>query len=136
MRRNGFPLAIRVARQIDGIRSMRCLSQIVDDLALPRDDLQRRFKNLVVIDADYFPGWRFLDLCFLAALLRFDLFLFFDAIFLAGQTNAYRFLGQVHHVADGRFDGEVPPQIFVNRFRLCGRFDNNERTGHVAFVTP
>jgi len=98
--------------------------------------LQRRLKNLVIINADQFPGRFLLSLCFLASLFGFTFFLLLAALFFAGQTNANRFLGQVHHVADGRFDGVVPPQIFVNRFRLCGRFDNNQRTSHVAFVTP
>ena len=136
MRRNGLPLAVRVARQIDGIRGDRRLAKIIDDFALARNDLQRRLKNLVIINADQFPGRFLLSLCFLASLFGFTFFLLLAALFFAGQTNANRFLGQVHHVADGRFDGVVPPQIFVNRFRLCGRFDNNQRTSHVAFVTP
>jgi len=34
MRRNGLPLAVRVARQIDGIRGDRRLAKIIDDFAL------------------------------------------------------------------------------------------------------
>jgi len=30
------------------------------------------------------------------------------------------FLGQVHHVADGRFDGVVPPQILLIVFAFAG----------------
>src|SRR5882672_176180 len=61
---------------------------------------------------------------------------FFALLFFSGQANAYCFLGQVHHVADGSFDGVIPPQVFVDRFRLCGRFHNNQRTCHLFFVTP
>ncbi len=114
----------------------RGLPQIIDDFAFTRDDLQRRLKNLIVVNADQFSGLFFLSLCFLASILGFALFLLFAAFFFAGQTNANRFLGQVHHVADGRFDGKIPPQIFVNRFRLCWRFDNDKRTSHFPFVTP
>jgi len=49
VRRNGFPLAIGVARQIHGIGRDRGLPQIVDDFAFTRDDLQCGLENLVVI---------------------------------------------------------------------------------------
>ncbi len=119
---NGFAFAIGVTRQIHRIGGVRGLAKIVDDFAFARDDLKRRLKNLLVVEFNQFPGWR---LCFLASLLGFALFPFFAVLFFPGQTNANRLLGQVHHVADGGFDGEVPPQIFVDRLRLRGRFDND-----------
>ena len=133
VRGDGFSLAVGVARQVNRLRGVRCLPQVVDDFALARDDLQRRLENLVVVDADQFPGRRF---CFLASFAGFLPPFLFAALFFAGQPNANRLLGQVHHVADGCLDGEIPPQVFVNRFRLCGRFHNNQRTSHIAFVTP
>ncbi len=134
MRRNCLAFAIRVARQIDGIRRERSLAKFIDNFAFARDDLKRGLKDFLVIQGYQLPGRLFL--CSLASFLSFALFLLSAALFFARQTNADRFLGQVHHVADGRFDGEISPQIFVNRFRLGRRFDNNERTSHVAFVTP
>ncbi len=136
MRRNGFPFAIGVARQIHGFGGVRRFPQIVDDFAFARNDLQRRLKDFVVVNADQFHSRLLLALCFLDCVLGFALSLFFAALFFAGQTNANGLLGQVHHVADGGLDGKIPSQIFVNCFRLCGRFDNNQRTSHVAFVTP
>ena len=136
MRRNRFPLAIRVARQIDSIGGQRRFAKIIDDFALARDDLQRRLKNLLVIEFNYFPGQILLSFCFLAALLGFALFFLLAAFFFAGQANADRLFRQVHDVADGRLDGKVASQIFINRFCLCRRFDNHERTCHLAFVTP
>ena len=135
MRRNGLSFAIGVARQIDGIRGDRRLAKIMDDFALAGDDLQGGLENLVVIQCNRLLGVLLFRLkAFLRALFFLSL-LAARGIF-ARQTNTNRFLGQVHHVADGSFHGEVSPQIFVNRFRLCRRFDNNERTSHVAFVTP
>ena len=121
MRGNGFAFAIGVTRQIDGIGGVRGFAKIVNDFAFAGDDLERRLKNLLVVKFNQFPR----RLCFLAPLLGFAPSLFTAALLFAGQTNANRFLGQVHHVADGSFDGEVPPQIFIDRFRLRGRFNND-----------
>src|SRR6266850_1159056 len=132
VRRNGLTLAIWIARQIDRVGRVRRFAKIANDLAFAGDNLQRGLKYPVVIEGDDLPSRLFL--CLLAPLFRFALLL--AAFFLAGQANADRFLRQVHDVSDGRFDGEVATQILVNRFRLCGRFDNDERTCHVAFVTP
>src|SRR2546430_7188734 len=136
VRGDGFSLAVGVARQIHCLGGVRCFPQIVDDLALAGDDLQGRLENLIVVDADQLRSQLFRRLRFLASFAGFLSPFLFAALFFAGQTNADRFLGKVHDVADGRLDGEIPPQIFVNRFRLCGRFHNNQRTSHIAFVTP
>src|SRR6266581_5995806 len=107
VRGNGFPLAIGVTRQVDGIGGVRGFAKIVNDFAFARDDLERRLKNLLVVELNQLPGRLFL--CFLASLFGFSLFLFLAALFFARQTNANRFLGQVHHVPDGGFDDKVPP---------------------------
>jgi len=79
--------------------------------------LQRRLKNLVVIEFNYFSQPVFP--CSFAALFRFALFLF-AALFFAGQTNADRLFRQVHDVADGRLDGKVASQILLIVFALAG----------------
>ena len=130
---NGLSLAIRVRGQIDGFCRVGGLSQVVNDLALTGDDLQRRLENLFVIQGDL-GG---LCLGFGAFLCALFLFCFFLAgRILARQANAYRLRRQVHDVANGSLDGIVASQILIDRLRLSGRFDNNKRTSHVAFVTP
>ena len=59
----------------------------------------------------------------LAAFFPLPSFFFFGFV---GQTDTDRLLRQVHHVADGRLDGVIPAQIFVDRLRLGGRFDDDE----------
>jgi len=90
MRRNGLPLAIGVARQIDGIGGDRRLAKIIDDFAFARNDLQRRLKNLVIINAESVsravspePLFSCFPFCFA--------FFFFLPPLLPGQTNANRF---------------------------------------------
>src|SRR5689334_16446620 len=105
----------------------------MDDLGFAIYDLQGWLENLLVIDADL----RGLCFSFGALLLAFFLLrLLLARGVLARQTNPNDLRRQVHHVPDGRLDGVIPSQIFVDGLRLCGRFDNNERTSHVTFVTP
>ena len=133
MRRNGFSLAVRVRSQIDGVGGMGRLAQIVDDLAFAGDDLQRRLENLFIIQSNF--GCFCLDFrAFLRAFFLLRAFLARGII--ARQANPDGLGRQVHHVADGRLDGVIPSQVFVNRLRLRGRFDNDKRTSHVTFVTP
>src|SRR2546430_1859942 len=47
VRGNGFALAIRVRRQVDRLRGVRRLPQVMNDFAFARDDLQRRLENLL-----------------------------------------------------------------------------------------
>ena len=72
---------------------------------------------------------------FLRALLGALLFLS-SAFFFAGQTYADRLLGQIHHVANGGLDEEIPPKVFINSLRLCRRLNDHKRTAHLVFVTP
>src|ERR1700723_624341 len=115
---DGFAFAVRVARQVDGICSTGGLLQIVDYLNLAGDYFIGRLKDILGRD-----GYRLDDLLFgrpgfgLAFLLLF-------AVFLAGQQNTDRFLGQVHHVAVGSLDQVIPAQILVDCFRLSRRFDD------------
>src|SRR5579862_298831 len=62
---------------------------------------------------------------------------FTDQFFLGGngdvsgfkilfQVNAQVFLGQIHHVAHTGLDDVLRPQIFIDGFRLGGRFDDYE----------
>src|SRR5690348_7488886 len=46
------------------------------------------------------------------------------------QIDAQFFFGQILHVAERRADGVVASEIFVDRFRLGGRFDDDQRTSH------
>src|SRR5205807_1343806 len=133
MRGNGFALAVRVGRQVDRFRGVGRSAQVMNDLALAGDDLQRRLENLFVVYADL---WSFClsSRAFLGSLF---LFCFFVAGgILTGQANPIRLRRQVHHVADGGLDGIVPSQILIDGLRLGGRFDNDKRTSHLTFVTP
>src|SRR6267142_1744334 len=106
MRRNGFSLAVRVTREIDGIGRARGLAKVVYDFAFAGDDLQRGLENLVVIERNRLLGVLLFGLStFLRAL--FLLSLLAARGILAGQANADRLFRQVHDVADGRLDGEV-----------------------------
>ena len=108
-------------------------AQIVNDLALPGNDLQRGLENLFVIQSNLGRlcfGFR----AFLCSLFLFGFFV--AGRILAGKANADSLCRQVHHVANGSLDGVIPSQIFINRLRLRGRFDNDKRTSHLTFVTP
>src|SRR5262249_38982739 len=71
------------------------------------------------------------------ALLAAGLFLWRAVFFrFVGQADADRLFRQVEDVAYGSFDGGAASQILVNRFRLSRRFDDDERTNHVAVLTP
>src|SRR6266403_3999676 len=136
LRGDGFPFAVRVTRQIDGVSSIRRFAQVVDDLELPVNDLQGRLTNLSVVEG-HRVTYR-LDLQFLAALFRANFFLWrgFGFIRLVGQTNTDRLFRQVQYVTDRSFDDIVFAQILVDSLRLCGRFDDDERTSHSAVLTP
>ncbi len=136
MRGDSLPFAVRVARQIDRVGGIRRFAQVVDDLELAVDDLQRRLENLHVVESHRL-AYR-LDLQFLAALFRANFFLWraVSLIGLVGQTNTDRLFRQVQYVTDRSFDDVVLTQILVDSLRLCGRFDNDERTSHSAVLTP
>jgi len=108
----------RVARQIDGIGGDRRLAKIIDDFAFARNDLQRRLKILSSSMLISFPAVS-PEPCFLASLFGFAFFFFLPPS-LPRADECQSFSWQVHHVADGRFDGVVPPQIFVNVFAFAG----------------
>src|SRR4029077_1123727 len=84
VRRNRFAFAVRIARQIHRRGRASRFSQVINNLALARNNLQRRLKNLGVVQGDRFPVG-FLGGCF--ALLALFLRLFI------GQTDTNRFLG-------------------------------------------
>src|SRR6185437_4300452 len=46
------------------------------------------------------------------------------------EINAQFLFRQIFHVAERRADGVIAAEIFVNRFRLRGRFDDDQRTSH------
>ena len=136
MRGDCFAFAVRVARQINGIRAVGRFAQVVDDLELAVDDLQGRLKNLHVVKRHRLAHR--LDFQLLAALFRANFFLWrgFRFIGLIWQTNANRLFRQVQNVANRSFDDVVLAQILVDSLRLRGRFDNDERTSHSAVLTP
>jgi len=97
-------------------------------LAFAGNNLQGGFENFGVIQLDRLFGVD--DDGFAAALFR--LALFAPAGILAGHTEADILFRQVHNVADRGFDGIVRDLDIVDSLRLGGRFDDDERTGHVA----
>ncbi len=120
MRRNGLAFAIGVARQVNRVGGAGGFPEIVDHLALAGDDLQGRLENLGVIEANQNLG------CLIGGCLLLPLgglALLVPIHIVAGQTDTYRLLGQVHHMPDGRFDHVVASQILVDRLRLSRRFD-------------
>src|SRR5579862_416621 len=133
--RNGFAFAVRVAGQIDGVGRVGSLAQVVEDFGFAVNDLQGRLENFNVVEGDWLADR--LDLGFFS-LFGTSLFLgrCVQLIRIIGQTNAYGFFRQVEDVADGSFYGVTASQVFVNRFRLGRRFDNDERTCHLAVLTP
>ena len=123
VRGNRFSFAVRVARQVDGVRGVGSFTEIVDDLAFARNDLKGWLKNLFVIQR--YRRTNRLFFYFLRAF--FDSLLFLSVVFFfAGQTDTDRFLGEIHHVANGGLDEEIPPQVLINCLRLCRRLDDHE----------
>src|SRR5271156_6637040 len=116
VRADRFPFAVRVARQVDGIRSACGFLQIVDNLDFAGNYFVGRLKDVLGRDGD-----RLDYLLFGSAGLSLALLLLF-AVFLPGQKYADRFLGQVHYVAIGSLDQVIPAQILVDGFRLGRRF--------------
>ncbi len=133
VRGDGFPFPVRVTGQIDGVRSVGSFAEIVDDLAFAGDDLKRWLENLFVVQRYRRAGGLFFYL--LGALLGSLLFLS-AVFFFSRQTDADRFLGQVHHVANGGLHEVIAPQVLINGLRLCGRLNDHKRTCHLVFVTP
>ncbi len=136
MRRDRFSFAIRVARQIDRVRRTSGFPQIVYDFAFAAYDLQRRLKDIFVIQPDDLSrGFLFYFRGLFTAFFRLGfLFLSAIALFFSGQTDTDRLFRQVQHVADRRFDEKILPQILVDGLRLCRRFHNYQRTSHVAVL--
>src|SRR5579859_416132 len=131
MRGNRFAFAVRVARQIHGVRGVRRFPQVINDFAFAGNNLQGRLENLGVVQSD-----RLAIQFFRSGLAFLSLAAFLFLGFFIGQTDTDRFFRQVHHVPDGGLDRVAFSQILVDGFRLCRRFHNDQRTSHIFFVTP
>src|SRR5262249_27929700 len=108
---------------------VRRFAQVSDDLALARNDLQRRLENLAVVQRQ-----RLADRPNLGLLAPFLTRLLFRNIIFIGQADASRFFPQVGHVGGRSFYELNASPILVYGFRLCWRLHNYQRTSHVAVL--
>ena len=122
---DGFAFAVRVTCEVDGVGGLSCFAKLVDYFYLAGNHLVGGLEDIFGSDGDWLRR-RFLWFGLRAGLgFRFA-FLFAFAVLLAGQKNADRLRGKIHHVAVGGFYRVAPAQIFVDRFRLGGRFNDYE----------
>ena len=75
-------------------------------------------------------GGGFLQLRHNARFVRID---FIGRLKPVRDINAQHLLGQVHDVPVGGLDRVIAAQIFVDRLRFCGRFDDDQRSSHDFF---
>ena len=117
--------AVRVTGEVDGVGRLRSSPQLVDHFYFAGNHAIGRLEDIGRGDDNRFRrfllrnGFASFAFCF-----RFLLLLI--AVLLAGQKDADRFRGEVHHVAVGGLHGITLPQIFFDRLRLGRRFNDYE----------